>query len=88
MAYDNNFTGLLFTNANKKAENHSDRNGFCTIDGRQYWISGWLKKDRNGDPFLSLSFKAKTEEQVAKANNASAKTGAKIERPFDDEIPF
>jgi hypothetical protein len=52
--------------------------GSATVNGREYWLSGWKKKSKSGTPFLSLSFKAK--------DGGSNKAKAKPE--FDDDIEF
>ncbi len=76
-------SGAVFSNTKKEKDTHPDRTGDCTIDGRKYWISGWVKQDKNGKQFLSLSFKPK--DQVD-AKPAAAKQTAREE--MSDDIPF
>lgn len=65
MAYDNKLSGLLGRNERKQQPNHPDFTGSCEMeDGRQYWISGWVKDGKPGSKmegkrFFSLSFKPK-----------------------------
>ena len=40
--YDN--SGAIFINDKKEREGHPDRTGQATIDGVDYWVSGWIKK--------------------------------------------
>jgi hypothetical protein len=54
MKYDN--SGTISKNLQKKTEKHPDQQGKCTIDGKEYWISGWIKDGRDGK-FLSLAFR-------------------------------
>lgn len=83
MAYDNN--GILSKNRRKEKENHPDITGQATIEGKDYWLSGWSKTGKNG-PFYSLSFKPKDEQgQGARKPSAPASTGID---PDDDSIPF
>ena len=67
MTFDKDNIGLLFKNEKKQSDNHPDRKGEGKINGIDYWIAGWVKKDKNGNAFLSLSFtpkdKPKTESQ-------------------------
>jgi len=79
MAYDN--SGIISKNRKKEKEKHPDINGRCTIDGVEYWISGWSKTGSSG-PFYSLSFKKK--EESSQSTSAPA-TSAGLD---DDEIPF
>lgn len=60
MAYQqNDNSGSIFVNDKKETEKHPDRTGTAMIDGKEYWVSGWLRKTQNGDPWLSLAFKRK-----------------------------
>lgn len=52
-------SGSIFNNERKEQDSHPDRTGSCNIDGRDYWVNGWLKKTKDGKPYLSLSFKLK-----------------------------
>ena len=72
-------SGSLFNNNRKETDRHPDRTGTALIGGVEYYVSGWVKTDKNGNPWLSLAFKAKDaqpQQQQAKAED------------FGDEIPF
>jgi hypothetical protein len=90
--YDNELSGALFTNFKKETDNQPDYNGSCTINGVEYWISGWIKKPKaGGKNFLSLAFKIK-QEIVARAD-APAKHSVRSAEQYvpsfgDDDIPF
>lgn len=70
-------SGILFKNDRKEQPNHSDYQGECTIDGKQYFMNAWLKDGKKGK-FMSFSFKPKQ----ASKQPASKDTDA------DDRIPF
>jgi hypothetical protein len=72
-------SGAVFVNDRKEKDAHPDRAGSATIGGVEYWVSGWLKKTKAGDPYLSLSFKRKQE-----APDRSKPIGAAL----DDGVPF
>ncbi len=64
MAYDNNMTGMLSKNERKAQPNHPDYSGSVEIDGKQYWLSGWIKEGKDGGKmagkkFVSLAIKPK-----------------------------
>jgi hypothetical protein len=65
MAYDNTNSGAIFVNDRKESEKHPDRSGSLNVEGVDYWINGWLKKDRNGKPYMSLSVNRKDEKKAA-----------------------
>lgn len=95
-------SGTLFINDRKEKDTHPDRNGTAMIDGREYYVSGWLKKGAKG-PFLSLAFKPKdaTQNRPRPADMASSMSGTvyaemkgrkaepkSLAAELDDEIPF
>ncbi len=52
--------GVLFKNTRKTDEKHSDLQGDTLLNGTEYWINGWTKRDKNGNKYISLSFKPKS----------------------------
>ena len=68
-------TGSIWVNDKKEKDTHPDRSGSIMVAGVEYWLNGWLKKTKDGKPYLSLSVKPKTGE-----------AGPKPE--MSDEIPF
>jgi hypothetical protein len=52
-------SGAIFINERKESDNHPDRTGSAMIDGKEYWVSGWIKKSGDKPSFLSLAFKPK-----------------------------
>ena len=59
------FSGQVFVNDRKQSDNQPDRKGKAMIDGKMYWVSGWIKQGNNG-PWLSLAFTLMEEQ----GNNA------------------
>ena len=56
MEYDNKNTGVLFKNAKKKTDKHPDYTGTYTDGaGKEHWLSSWIKTDKNGNKYMSLS---------------------------------
>lgn len=83
--YDNNLTGVLFKNDKRETENHPNYKGSAEIDGKQYWLSCWVKKAKNGESFMSLAF---TEKDAAKSKPSKAKKADEDSNVLDEEIPF
>src|SRR5262249_45250069 len=54
-------SGAIFVNDKKEQDSHPDRKGTVLIGGVPYWVNGWLRKTKSGQPYLALSFKAKRE---------------------------
>lgn len=56
MAYENNGKGVLFKNNRKEKDTHPDYQGNIEFKGGvPYKLSAWLKKDKNGNTYMSLS---------------------------------
>lgn len=84
--YDNTNRGALFKNDRKESDSHPDLSGQINVDGKDYWLSGWSKRNDDGSfKVLSLSVKPK-EQQGGRQKDASQK--AHQESFSDDDIPF
>ncbi len=53
--------GSIFVNNDKKTEQQPDRRGSCVVGGVEYRLSGWLRKNAKGEPFLSIAFTPKDD---------------------------
>jgi hypothetical protein len=62
-------SGAIFVNDHKQEDAHPDRSGSAKIDGVEYWVNGWLKKTKDGKPYLSLSFKPKEQRRAVYNKN-------------------
>lgn len=73
MSNDN--TGIISRNARKTGDKHPDITGSLTIDGKEYFLDGWLRERKDGSgKFYSL--KAKAKQPKPEIDNT------------DDSIPF
>lgn len=81
--YDNSNKGVLFRNDRKERDNHPDYQGSINIDGRDYWLSAWIKTDKTGKKYMSLAPKAKDAEPAKPAPREPGSDDA-----FDDDLPF
>ena len=71
-------SGSMFKNDKKSLPNHPDYRGDCKVDGKLYWMSGWIKETKAGAKFLSISLTPKDEQ-----TKPAAPTGFD-----DDDMPF
>ena len=65
-------TGAIFVNDRKTEEEHPDRTGTVMVGGKLYYANGWLKKTKDGRPYLSLTFKPKVEDGAKSSNTRDA----------------
>ncbi len=89
MEYDNSNRGVLFKNDRKEKETHPDYKGSYTdANGAEFWLSAWIKKDKNGNSFMSLSTTAKDEAHNKGMQQARQAAAPQPQEPFADDIPF
>jgi hypothetical protein len=79
--FDNTNKGVLFNERDKKRDDKDrDYAGSINIEGREFWLSAWIRESKKGTKFMSLSVKAK-EETAARSSGSRSDD-------FGDEIPF
>lgn len=77
-------SGSIFRNEKKESENHPNGTGKCMVGGVMYYISAWVKTDKNGHKWQSLSFKPVDDKPKPKKEiNGSDPFG-----DFDSDEPF
>jgi hypothetical protein len=86
--YDRTNSGLLAKNDKQGNESRPDYRGSINVDGREYWLSAWIKQGRDGtklagQKYMSLSVKPK-DEPVAYAP-APAPAAAPAPRMTQDQ---
>jgi hypothetical protein len=82
--FDNTNRGALFKNDNKSGESDPDYKGEINIDGRELWLSAWIKTSKKGTKFMSLSVKPKDDKPKADP----IATGRPRNADMNDSIPF
>ena len=75
-------SGVLFKSDKIENERSPQYKGNITVDGKDYWISAWIKEGKSGK-FMGLAVSPK-EEYKPKTSERSKATG------FDDaeDLPF
>jgi hypothetical protein len=96
MAYEQREnSGSVFKNNRKEKDSHPDLTGSCLVNGKEMWISGWRKTDKNGEEWISFSFKEKEprreepREEPRQRYEERRNPPPTAQKPvFDDEVPF
>lgn len=93
MTYDSTNRGTLGKNKRREKDSHPEYTGKLNVDGKEYWLSGWVKES-GGEKFFSLSVKAKDEQSKPaprKREDEYFKQGKRQQdaaADLDDSIPF
>ncbi len=94
MAYDNTNRGSIWKNDRKEKDEHPDFTGSLNVDGVEYWVSAWKRKDGAAAKAPALTFSVRPKETKAAAQNERPRLSAEklgyVSNPerMDDEIPF
>ena len=89
--FDNTNTGILSRNDRKEKDTHPDFKGQINIEGREYWLSGWVKtKKDNSGKFFSLSVTPKDSASAPRQTPVKTNTGGIAHIDLDDgaDLPF
>lgn len=92
--YDDRNRGSIWKNEKKTTDKHPDFTGSLNVDGRDYWVSAWKRKEGASAKAPALSFSVKPKDgQEPKHNESSNKPSAVTRRgsmkdEMDDEVPF
>ena len=87
MSYDNTNSGMLSRNDRKEKETHPDFKGSINVEGREFWLSAWVKEGKpggkmEGKKFFSLSVSPKDQAPVPQQ-----KPKATSFEQLEDDIP-
>jgi len=86
MAYEmKEGAGSLFKNLNKATENHPDFNGSIMINGKEHWLSAWVKESPKAGKFFSVSI---GKEKQPKGFTPKGEDELPKNTLDDDNLPF
>ena len=81
--YDNKLSGALFKNDKADNPKRPDYKGSYTDEnGKEFWVSSWIKKDKKGNSYMSLSMQPKENQAHAPKQEYSVSNSDDADLPF------
>ena len=88
--------GSLSRNQKRETDRYPEFKGSAMVEGREYWLSAWVREGDDGSKYFSLAFKPKEQPHQQQASPelkqkyAPTANGQRTDhrRGVDDEIPF
>ena len=77
-------SGSVFRNTRRRNDNDAAYTGSALVDGKEYWLNCWPKKDKNGDTWMSFSFREKQPRQQEEPRQEAVS----VNLANNDSIPF
>ena len=77
--YNNVGSGILWKNKFKKSDREPFFRGKATIKGKEFEVAAWLKKDKNNQDMISMSF-----DDAVEAETPPHKRNGKKEKSIED----
>jgi len=88
-SYDNTNRGQIWKNDAIKSDKHPQFKGSLNVDGVEYWVSAWTRKEGANPKAPALTFSiAKKEDKVAEVSADTVSADTVAQDGFDDAIPF
>ena len=89
MGYDNTNRGAMWSNVDRVSEKHPDFKGSLNIDGREYWLAGWKRKENANPaaPVIVFTVEAKQKHQEVNRGRDQEPTSP-VDYGFNDDLPF
>lgn len=86
--YDNTNKGSIWKNDKKANDNHPDFTGSINVDGVDYWVSAWKRKECANAKAPALTFSLKLKDSaITKPKTPSNEQKSGFD-DFESDIPF
>jgi hypothetical protein len=88
--YDDTNRGSIWKNEKKETDKHPDFTGSLNVEGKDYWVSAWRRKEGAPDraPALTFSVKPKDGKPMSTQSGAKPREPEMADAGGDPEIPF
>lgn len=87
MTHDNTNRGSIWKNEKKEKDTHPDFTGSLNVNGVDYWVSAWKRKEGASAKAPALSFSVKPKDEQSKTPDR-ARQDARSRDDMQDDVPF
>lgn len=81
--FDNTNRGSIWANRDKQQETHADFKGSLNVDGVEYWVNAWMRKEGANPKAPALTFSIQKKEQRPEQQQSTV-----VSNDPNDTIPF
>ncbi|MGM4997818.1 hypothetical protein AB8A05_04070 [Tardiphaga sp. 538_B7_N1_4] len=86
--HDNTNRGSIWKNDKKEKDTHPDFTGSLNVDGVEFWVSAWKRKEGASAKAPALSFSIKPKEEQSKTPDRREQDSRRNDDMDGDSIPF
>ena len=86
--YSKENRGQIWRSKDKQKDTDRDFQGDININGVEYWLSGWQRKEGANPKAPVISFSVKAKDAVQNQGIQQAQQAAAPMDDMDDDIPF
>lgn len=88
--FDDTNRGSIWKNDKRReGKQDPDFTGSLNVDGHDYWVSAWKRKDGASEKAPALSFAVKRKDgKSQQASTTTTQPRKPLRNDMDDEIPF
>ncbi len=88
MAFDKTNSGNLNRNDKEGNPKRPDYKGQINIEGKDYWLSAWIKDGKDGEKYMSLNAQPKDTNASGASRKQAVPPPNQNDLDDDGQIPF
>jgi hypothetical protein len=86
--YSNENRGAIWKNDDKREDKHPDFKGSLNVNGVEFWVSAWKRKEGASPKSPALSFSVKPKEEKPQTQRPKSGDATQYDDMDGDRIPF
>jgi hypothetical protein len=86
--FDNTNRGSIWKNKKKEKATQADFTGSINVDGKEYWLNGWLRKEGASQDSPAMTFSVRPKSGTMPIAKTDGKSVSSRDDMDGDLIPF